>query len=124
MKKIMLIEDDSTMRSLLKTLLEIEGFAVVVVGDTQQEEKAIMEALQNEKPDCLIMDVNLRKASGINILKDIRKNKEIKNLKVIMSSGMDLRDQCLQSGADVFLMKPYMPDDLIKYLRSLERTNP
>lgn len=112
------------MRSLLKTLLEIEGFAVVVVGDTQQEEKAIMEALQNEKPDCLIMDVNLRKASGINILKDIRKNKEIKNLKVIMSSGMDLRDQCLQSGADVFLMKPYMPDDLIKYLRSLERTNP
>lgn len=112
------------MRSLLKTLLEIEGFAVIVVGDTQQEEKAIMEALQNEKPDCLIMDVNLRKASGINILKEIRKNKEIKNLNIIMSSGMDLRDQCLQSGANIFLMKPYMPDDLIKHLRSLECTNP
>jgi DNA-binding response OmpR family regulator len=40
-------------------------------------------------------------------------------MRVIMSSGMDFHTRCLQAGADDFLMKPYMPDDLVKLLKNL-----
>jgi CheY-like chemotaxis protein len=51
-------------------------------------------------------------------LVSIRKGKETKNVPVVMTSGEDVKDECIQRGANAFLLKPYMPDDLIGILRS------
>jgi CheY-like chemotaxis protein len=62
------------------------------------------------------MDVNLRLGSGLELLSAIRSNSLLDNIRVIMSSGMDFKTECLQKGAQGFIMKPYMPDDLIKLI--------
>lgn len=111
--KVLLAEDDSTMVALLKTLLKMEGFEVIALhGDDD-----VIEAVRNEKPDVVLMDVHLSHQSGLDILDNLRKAKDLSNVRVVMSSGASVKEECIHRGADGFLMKPYMPDDLIKLLR-------
>jgi len=115
MSKIMLIEDDRTMLSLLTILLQMENFDVCSPSDDRPED--ILAAICKERPDVVLLDVNLRLGNGIELLRIMRSDEELKNTRVIMSSGMDLSHECLQAGADGFLMKPYMPDELIKLIK-------
>lgn len=116
-KKIMLVEDDPTMRSVLRTLLELEGFKVSFVPEFKNEEQ-VLNAIQNESPDVVLMDVHIHQVNGINVLKLMRTFQELRSVKVLMASGMDMYDQCMAAGANGFLLKPYMPDDLIEMIRS------
>jgi two-component system response regulator AdeR len=116
MTKIALIEDDDTMRSLLKTLLEIEAFQVVSFDPVENP----LEKLSSEQPDVLLLDVHLKYGNGINLLKTIRETDDLNSLVVLMTSGMDLEATCLKYGANGFLLKPYMPDDLINWIRSVK----
>ncbi len=109
MKKVMLIEDDPTMISLLGTLLDMEGYQVVKV----QKFDAVLAVVTSEMPDVILMDVHLNQADGLVFLKEIRQSEATKAIKVIMSSGMDKSYESQQAGADDFLLKPYMPDELI-----------
>jgi CheY-like chemotaxis protein len=113
MAKILLAEDDPTMISLLKTLLKMEGFDVLAL-DVNTDVPA---AVEREKPQTLFMDVHLGEQSGINILEAIRKNKDLSDVRVVMTSGSNVKDECLSRGANAFLMKPFMPDDLLNLLK-------
>jgi len=113
MAKILLAEDDATMVSLLKTLLAMEGFEVLAL-DVDSDVPA---AVKREKPDTLFMDVHLGGQSGMEVLEAIRKNKDLANLRVVMTSGLDMHEESIRRGANAFLLKPFMPDDLIKILK-------
>lgn len=115
MIRVMLVEDDPSMRRLLQTLLELEGFEVVAPQIIDRSR--VLDTLQNEQPDTLLMDVHLPNSNGIDLLKEIRLNPNHSSLRILMTSGEDFRQVCMQSGADGFLLKPYMPDDLIRWLR-------
>jgi CheY-like chemotaxis protein len=112
MQTIMLAEDDQTMLALLRTLLEIEGFQVKTFGGKTQDE--LINLLTTEKPDIMLMDVNLYKINGVEALRTLRQMSTLKDLRVIMTSGSDVKDLCVKEGANAFLMKPFMPDTLIK----------
>lgn len=113
MAKVLLAEDDETMVSLLKTLLSMEGYEVLGLDANAD----VPGAVQRERPDALFMDVHLGKQSGMEILETLRKNKETADVRVIMTSGLDVRDECVRRGANAFLMKPFMPDDLLRLLK-------
>jgi CheY-like chemotaxis protein len=63
------------------------------------------------------MDVHLGEQNGMQIVEAIRKNPNTSSVKVVMTSGLNMRDECIERGADYFLMKPFMPDDLLKVLK-------
>ena len=113
MPKVLLAEDDHTMVSLLKTLLKLEGFEVVEL-DVNADVPA---AVQHENPDALLMDVHLGQQSGMDIVQAIRKNPALANVRIVMTSGLNVKEECLKHGANHFLMKPFMPDDLLKLLK-------
>ena len=113
MAKILLAEDDATMISLLKTLLKMEGFDVLAL----EANSDVPAAVQREKPETLFMDVHLGEQSGMTILETIRKNKDLSDVRIVMTSGLNVKDECLRRGANAFLMKPFMPDDLLNLLR-------
>ena len=113
MAKILLAEDDTTMVSLLKTLLQMEGFEVVALD----VESDIPAAVKREKPDAIFMDVHLGDRSGIQVLESIRKSKDSDGIRIVMTSGLNMKDECMQLGANAFLQKPFMPDDLISALK-------
>lgn len=113
MPKVMIAEDDVTMVSLLRTLLKMEGFETVVLNIDAD----VPEAIRSERPDVLLLDVHLSRQSGLEILDSIRKSKDIQNVRVVMSSGANVKEECMHHGANGFLLKPYMPDDLISLLK-------
>lgn len=113
MTKIMLAEDDYTMVTLLKTLLDMEGYQVVALTGNDD----IYESVCKDRPDVLLLDVHLPHVNGLDVLAQVRADDETKDLKVVMTSGLDLEDECVRSGADGFLLKPYMPDDLLNILK-------
>lgn len=112
MTKVMLAEDDLTMVSLLKTLLKMDGFEVVAL-DADDDVPA---ALKQERPDVLLLDVHLSNQNGLEILDVIRSSEHTSHTRVVMISGSNLKDECMKHGADGFLLKPFMPGDLIKLL--------
>ncbi len=114
--KVMLAEDDANMRSMLKILLELENFKVSIAPERESED-SILGVMQSIAPDVVLMDVHLNKIDGVHLLRRMRSDSQLSNTRVIMSSGMDMRQECLQAGANAFLMKPYMPDELITLIR-------
>ena len=114
-QKIMIVDDDRTMISLLKTLLELDGFAVVLA---RRGEIVLATALA-EKPDAILMDVHIADADGMDLLRQIRRHPELRAMPVIMSSGMDVEYECKEAGANAFILKPYPPDQLSVILKGV-----
>ena len=117
MAKVMLIEDDQTMISLLGTLLDMEGFQVAKLEEF--ESVSVLDEIKKADPDVVLMDIHLKSLDGLEILTAIRQDLNLKTKKVIMSSGMDKQFESTQAGADDFLMKPFMPDELIEMVKRL-----
>lgn len=122
MAKVMLIEDDENMLDLLSMYLQIEGFQV-----TQLKPGAnLLENIRKEHPDLVFMDVHLKgtkgeEISGFDLVKQIRQDEFTRSTRVMMASGMDVSSECRNAGADDFLLKPFMPDELIAKIKKFVR---
>jgi CheY-like chemotaxis protein len=113
MPKVMIVDDDRTMVSLLKILLEMDGFDVVNVTNGRD----FLPKVREEKPDIVLLDVFLTNMDGKELVAEVRKSEDLSDLKVVMTSGMELAEQCANAGADAFLLKPYTPEQLMKVLQ-------
>jgi CheY-like chemotaxis protein len=113
MAKILLAEDDVTMVSLLKTLLKMEGFEVLALKTGAD----VPAEVGHKKPDVLLLDVHFGNQNGVEIVQEIRQNNDLSKLRVVMTSGSSMQEECIRAGANAFLMKPFSPDDLIRLLK-------
>jgi CheY-like chemotaxis protein len=114
MLKVLLADDDFTMVTLLKTLLGMVGYQTVSLLDKKGN---LIENIRKEKPDIALIDVYLGDRSGIDIVRSIRETEDLRDMRVIMVSGIDRSQECFAAGADDFLLKPYMPEELFQKLR-------
>ena len=73
----------------------------------------------SEQPDILLMDVHLLNQNGIDVLTKLRATAGGAAVRVLMASGLDFKDQCMARGANAFIQKPFMPDDLLVALRGV-----
>ena len=108
MAKVLIVDDDRTTVTLLKTLLELDGFEVRSVGNGQ----AVLSLVEEYRPDVILLDYHLSDIHGIEVLRDIRNSTEHATLPVIVASGLDVGDEVLAAGANRFLVKPFEPDEL------------
>ncbi len=114
MTKVLLADDDFTMVALLKTLLGMEGYQVATLLDKKGD---ILTNIRIEKPDVLLIDIFLGNRNGLDVVRQIRETPDLKDLKIVMVSGIDKTPECLAAGANAFLLKPYMPEELFDLLR-------
>lgn len=104
MTKIMLVEDDNSLREIYSIRLTAEGYAIVSAGDG---EEALAVAVK-ERPDLIISDVMMPKISGFDMLDILRSTPETQNIKVIMMTALSSEDQRERDeslGADRYLVK-------------------
>ncbi len=120
-EKIILIEDDQKMLSLLVTLIGMEGYKAIPMRTPSPE--TIIETVEKEKPAAALLDVHLSDRNGIDILRAVHSIMAKHHVRVLMTSGEDLRKECLAAGADGFLLKPYMPGELIAWLNEKSQHN-
>ncbi len=70
-------------------------------------------------PAIVLLDVYMHQFNGFELLHAIRKDEQAKNIGVVITSGADFRKRCIEEGADRFLLKPYMPEELIQSIRNV-----
>lgn len=118
MQKILLIDDDATMRSLLKTLLELDNYQVIFPSELT--ETAIQEAILSQLPQLLLVDVLMQNLNGLDLVAGLP---SVRPYRILMTSGMDVGIECSEAGADGFLLKPYDPSELIRRIQELTAEN-
>lgn len=104
MTKILLVEDDKSLREIYGVRLLAEGYDIVSAGDG---EEALAMAIK-ERPQLIVSDVMMPKISGFDMLDILRSTTETKNIKVIMMTALSSEDQRARGqalGADKYLVK-------------------
>jgi len=118
MPSVMILEDDTIMLGLLRVFLELEDINVSHPGGYQNLEQAV-NTIQVIQPDLILLDVQLSQFNGFDLLRTLRKNETTRQTRVLIMSGRDVSHECFQEGADGFIMKPFMPDDLLAKIHQL-----
>lgn len=116
---ILVLEDDRDIRHMLSALLESEGFRVSCAADGVTGMAAI-----SPETDLLILDIEMPFKSGFEVLKELRQTNALPVLILSSRSGGEDRVSGLNLGADDYLVKPFIPEELIARVRALLRRVP
>ncbi|ABI56339.1 chemotaxis response regulator CheY [Alkalilimnicola ehrlichii MLHE-1] len=105
--KILIVDDFSTMRRIIKNLLRDLGFNNTVEAD---DGKTALPILKRGGIDFLVTDWNMPGMSGLDLLKEVRADPELKDLPVLMVTAEAKRDQIIaaaQAGVNGYIVKPF-----------------
>jgi DNA-binding response OmpR family regulator len=103
-KRILLVEDDTTLAEVYRSRLELEGFDVAEVNNGEQ---ALAKALEYE-PDLIVLDAMMPKISGFDVLDIIRNTPDTANIRVIMLTALSQpkdKQRAENLGVDEYLVK-------------------
>jgi type IV pilus assembly protein PilB len=119
-RKILVADDDRMTRLLMRMLLEKDGFTVI-----EAENGALgMAALRSDRPDLMIVDLQMPDMDGFQVLEMIRGDQQLASLPVLVltsESGTDVESKVLEMGADDYLVKPFEPEVMIARIRAAFR---
>lgn len=114
------VDDDNTIRDIEVYTLTQTGFEAKGFSDGN----SMLEALKNEKPDLIVLDIMLPGKDGVDVLKEIRSNTETCKIPVIMATAkgteMD-KIQGLDMGADDYLVKPFGVMEMVSRIKAVLR---
>ncbi len=116
-EKILVIDDDRELNSLLQEYLGTHGFIVQTVEHPQSG----IESIEKCMPDAIILDVMLPEMDGFSVCKEIRKSYTTPILMLTARGDVHDRIVGLEIGADDYLPKPFEPRELVARLRSILR---
>lgn len=120
MTKILIVEDEQGLVTLLKYNLEKQGFETAVAMDG----KVVMQTVATEHPDLILMDWMLPNVSGIDLCREIRQTHNIKHIPIIMLTARGEESdkvRGLSYGADDYMTKPFSVPELIARIQALLR---
>lgn len=113
MPSVLIAEDNRGTADMLKILLELEGYQVFIV----QESQLVLPTLEQQRPDALLMDFFLKEEKATDVLQSIRSQPQFDTLPIVVVSGMEIGWEAEQAGADAFLLKPFNADELLAALQ-------
>lgn len=115
-KKILVVDDDSGIGEMLKTLLEFYEFDVIVTPRPEETEKLILQ----ENVDLVMLDMLISGVNGTDVCARLRNNPETRDTPVLMMSALhDAGSKCREAGANDFIAKPFEMDDLVEKINSI-----
>ncbi len=122
-KTILVVDDETPIRDMLRVALEMAEYSVLEAEDAQQAHAIIIDA----KPDLVLLDWMMPGTSGIELARRLKRDDVTKDVPLIMLTAKGEEDnkvQGLEVGADDYITKPFSPRELVARLKAvLRRTN-
>ncbi len=115
--KVLVVDDDAQLSSILGFVLRHEGLAVVTAADGVEG----IEAWEREQPDLVLLDVNLPRLDGYSVLRRIRSSSKTPVIMLTVRSDDDDVVTGLDIGADDYIAKPFSPKTLLARIRAVLR---
>lgn len=119
-KKILIVDDESSIRDMLRMALETHDFQVAEAPNA----KLAQDKVAANKPDLILLDWMMPGTSGVELIRRLRSNEESKKIPIIMLTAKDSEDnsiQALDTGADDYITKPFSPKALIARVNAVLR---
>ncbi|HZQ92630.1 MAG TPA: HD domain-containing phosphohydrolase [Terriglobales bacterium] len=119
-RRILLVEDSEGNRDLMRELLTVRGYDVVTAANADEAEAAI----RVQQPDLILLDVIMPGRSGYDLCRKLKSDPTTRLVPVVMITGLTSREdriRGIQAGADEFLSKPIVPEELFARAESLLR---
>jgi DNA-binding NarL/FixJ family response regulator len=116
-KKLLLVDDDPNLVLLVKDYLEFQGYEVTAANNGREA----LEVLEKNIPDMIICDVMMPEVDGYGFVADLRKRQDIGWIPVLFLSAKGQsqdRIKGLNLGADVYMVKPFEPEELVAQVES------
>ncbi len=117
-KSILLVDDEPNIVLSLEFLMKRAGYAVRTATDGD----AALEAITEDRPDLILLDVNMPKRDGFEICQLIRSNPGWKDIPIIMltAKGRDVeREKGLAMGADDYVTKPFATQEVVEKVEAI-----
>jgi DNA-binding response OmpR family regulator len=113
---VLIVEDNYDLQTMFAWGFRRANFEVVVASTGSQ---ALM-ILRDQRPDLIILDMNMPEVSGLEVLQYVRENPVLSTIKVIMVTGNTLASSMPETAAaDLLLIKPVNPNELVKIAQQL-----
>lgn len=110
MKRILVLDDDIDILTVVQLVLDSNGFEVLTISDWRQ----IYTQIDAFRPDLILLDVSLGNQDGRNICKQLKSHKDTKHISVILfSANHNVEKSVSECMADSFISKPFDINDLI-----------
>ncbi|HEY9707486.1 MAG TPA: response regulator transcription factor [Oculatellaceae cyanobacterium] len=116
-KRLLLIDDDPNLILLVKDYLEFRGYEVI----TAENGREALEVLDQDTPDMIICDVMMPEMDGYALVEHVRQNPQTSWIPVLFLSAKGQsqdRVKGLNIGADVYMVKPFEPEELVAQVES------
>jgi OmpR family response regulator RpaB len=116
-EKILVVDDEASIRRILETRLSMIGYDVVTAADGEEA----LGIFQEATPDLVVLDVMMPKLDGYGVCQELRKETDVP---IIMLTALgDVADRItgLELGADDYVVKPFSPKELEARIRSVLR---
>jgi signal transduction histidine kinase/CheY-like chemotaxis protein/HAMP domain-containing protein len=109
-KRIVVVEDDQQLASLLSNELRESGFVIKTFNNGEEALSFITE----NPPDAIILDIMLSMSQfdGLDVLQSLKNNPALSDIPVFVSTALDEKEKVMELGAEDFLVKPYSPSRL------------
>jgi two-component system KDP operon response regulator KdpE len=117
MGNILIVEDDPSIRKLVRVNLAKRGYSVSEAGDSHQA----ISLFQNEPVDLVLLDLMLPGLSGVDICKWIRERSDVPIIVLSARLEEDLKVAALDAGADDYVTKPFGQEELLARVRAFLR---
>ncbi len=119
---VMVVDDSVTVRKVTSRLLEREGYDVITAKDGVDA----MMTLQDQVPDIMLLDIEMPRMDGFEVAKNVRSSSDLQQLPIIMitsRTGEKHRQRGLESGANLYMGKPYQEEKLLESIQDLIHAN-
>lgn len=117
MEKILIVEDDETVRNFEELELKHEGYDCVIAKDGRQT----LEVFEKENPDLILLDIMLPELNGIEVLRRIRKTSSVPVILVTAKGETYDKVNGLNTGADDYISKPFVIEELLARISAVLR---
>ena len=116
--KILVVDDDPDIGTMLKMMLEYKGYAVTLLSNAGKTE----QLLSNKVTDLVILDMLIAGTNGTDVCRSIRSNPLSAGVPVLMISALpDARKVCIDAGANDFISKPFEMQELLSKINNLTK---
>lgn len=117
--KVMIVDDFATMRRILRNILKQIGFKNIIEAD---DGKHALKELKKEKVDLIMCDWNMPEMPGIELLKNVRSDDELKNIPFVMVTAEAQKDNILEAvkaGVSNYVVKPFTAETITEKLQKI-----
>lgn len=115
--KIMVVDDEASIRQIVEARLNMAGFEVVTAGDGEEALKVFNE----ERPDLIVLDIMMPRVDGLQVCREIRKQDGVPIIMLTAKGEIPDRINALEMGADDYVTKPFSPRELEARIKAVMR---